>query len=469
MSERKPRALAIDDDPQWLRLIPLILNDLCDIETARTIDEGVNYINRNFYDLILLDINFVGDERSGLDVFRFLQSLDRGADVIVISGETNPERLVEIMNAGITQFIPKPASNDKILNAVRSVLIRRDCRLKAIEGNFTKDDKRYLVGKSPAMTKLRQDLDFIIKSGVKDILIMGETGTGKELVAKYIAHKLDPSKRFIPVHCAAISDSLAESELFGHVKGAFTGAAGDKVGAFEAAGGGFVFLDEIGDMPISHQAKLLRVLQERKLQKVGSFDETSVSFRSISATHVNMEHRVGVGQFREDLYYRISKSTVTLPPLRERLEDIPELVHLFLGECNNPNLYFTDSALALLSGYHWPGNVRQLKSAIEFMAQRAQDGVIREREVFLAVPHLSRIYGDKANKAIVGRYGATVIIKEKERFAHALAESQGSREDAARLLGMSRASFFRRAKELGFIKPRKLKSQPQIEMPMTGL
>jgi DNA-binding NtrC family response regulator len=459
---RLPRVLAIDDDQTWLRLFPMILEGICEVETQPTIDQGIAAISSAFYDIVILDINFENDPRNGLDLFRYIQSLDRGADVIVISGETDPERLIEIMNAGVLQFLPKPSTNEKIVAAVKSAIEKRDLRMRAWEGNLPKSDKHFLIGKSQAMEKLRAEISFVVRSGVSDILLLGETGTGKEMVARSIAHAADPIKRFVPIHCAAISDSLAEAELFGHVKGAFTGADRERAGAFEAAGGGFIFLDEIGDMPVSQQAKLLRVLQERKVQRVGSLQEIAVSFKSISATHVDLEKAISEKRFREDLFYRISKHKIALPALRDRLSDVPELAHSFLADFSNKPISITDSALGLLASYHWPGNVRQLRSAIEALAGRLEGTVIREKDIFLAIPQLGAIYGDKASKALVGRYGAAILTKERDRFVKALNEAHGNRESAARILNISRASFFRRAKELGLINSRPNRSQLEL-------
>lgn len=329
MFDRNPKILALDDDATWLEQIPLIFeNTNYEVHTFSNLDQGLIAIESNFYDVVLLDLNFIGDRRTGLDVFRRIMAKDAEVDVIVISGETDPKKLIEIMNAGITHFIPKPSSIDEIRKSVVETLKRREIRSTSIQLDGKKGP--LLIGSSAQSQKLKADIIQAAKVGVRDILIQGETGTGKEVVAKAIAESADPSKRFYPVHCAAINDGIAESELFGHIRGAFTGADKDRIGAFEAALGGFVFLDEIGDMPLNQQAKLLRVLQERKVMRVGSTDERAVSFKSISATHVNLENAVTEKKFREDLYYRIAKFVIRIPSLRERLEDIPELVTFFL-------------------------------------------------------------------------------------------------------------------------------------------
>jgi len=459
MLNDKPKILAIDDDSTWLEQVPLILEDHGEITTAQSIDQGLAAIQSQFFDVILLDLNFDGDSRTGLDVFRKIQSMDSGADVVVISGETRPDKLIEILNAGITQFLTKPASPEAVRTAVATVISRRDSRLRAINQAVKPHHGSKmveLIGSSRVMQNLRADVQEAVESGAKDILLLGETGTGKEVVAKLIAQLADPSRRFIPIHCGAISDGIAESELFGHVKGAFTGADRDRASAFEAVGGGFVFLDEIGDMPLHQQAKLLRVIQERKVQRVGSIEERSVSFRSISATNANLETAIKEKRFREDLFYRVAKIKIVIPPLREHLEDVPELVHYFLSrKVGKPEMTVTEGALALLKSFHWPGNIRQLEAAVELMAFKTNDGVIREKHVCQVVPEIGAMFVSRFNRPFLGKKGAAFVSGERKRFEGALIEARGDRNKAAEILKVSRATFFRRAKELGIIHGRK--------------
>jgi len=303
------------------------------------------------------------------------------------------------------------------------------------------------------MRKIRSEIERVVQSGAKDILLLGETGTGKELVAKMIAKLSDASGRFIVVHSGAISDGLVESELFGHVKGAFTGADRNKVGAFEAAGGGFVFLDEIGEMPLNQQAKLLRVLQERTVQRVGTYEERPAQFRCISATHVNLEKAVANKEFREDLYYRIARDTIRLTPLRERVEDIPELIQHFISEVSKePALNFTDKSVELLQEYSWPGNVRQLKAVVESLISRCTDGIVREIDVCQLIPEIANFQSAHINRHLVGRYGASLIANERSRFEKAIIQANGDKNKAANLLKMSRATFFRKARDLGLVR-----------------
>ena len=460
MEERNPKLLAIDDDQLWLEQIPIILEDeQIEIVSASSIDSGLVALDTGFFDIILLDLNFDGDQRTGLDVFRKIVAADNSTDVIVISGETRPDRLIQIMNAGVTQFIPKTSSPEELRRAVRETLKKREMRFRALNLASAKSGKGsiHLIGSSPAMMKLREEIQYVVDGGAKDILLIGETGTGKEVVARTIATMADPAKRLVPIHCGAISDGIAESELFGHVRGAFTGADRDRVSAFEAVGGGFVFLDEIAEMPLHQQAKLLRVLQERKVQRVGSIEERPVSFRCISATNADLVKAIEEKRFREDLFYRVAKIKIEIPSLRERSEDIPELVHYFLAQARSEvPISITDDALALLQGYSWPGNVRQLQAAIEAMASRCKDGnAIREREVCQAIPDLANIASTTYKRTFLGRSGAALVFSEKKRFQKALMDSRGDRDKAAKLLKLSRSTFYRRAKELGLVNARR--------------
>jgi DNA-binding NtrC family response regulator len=462
--KRLPKVMVLDDDTDWLSQVPLILEDDCEVCGYPTIDQGIEALSQGYFDIVLLDINFKGDERSGLDVFRLIQAADRGADVIVISGETNPSRIIQIVNSGVTKFLVKPVPPDEVRAAVLTTLEQRAARERAHSLRASEKQGFALVGQSIPMQKLRREIAEVVASGVKDILLLGETGTGKEVVAQSIAYEADASRRLIPIHCGAISDGIAESELFGHVKGAFTGADRDRSSAFEDAKGGFVFMDEIGDMPLAQQAKLLRVLQERRVQRVGSHKEIDVNFRSISATNVDIEDSVRKKRFREDLFYRIAKAKIKIPALRDRVEDISELVqHFIVAVGDKRQISITVDAVDLLKAYHWPGNVRQLKALVESLCARSKDGIIRDADICRALPEVAAMFGNRTTRGLVGRYGTAIILKERERFIQALREASGDRDQAAYILGLSRATYFRRAKELGLVnnaKDRQLRIVP---------
>ena len=453
--DRRPKLLVIDDDQVWLDQVPMLFEDDCDVDAYPSIDQGIEAVTRHFYDVVLLDLNFEGDTRTGLEVFQRIHALDRETDVIVISGETDHRKLIEVFNAGVSRFLPKMSEAAEVRKIVYDTLKDRETRLQAL-ASATDASGVSLIGNSPQMQKLRADIARVVRAGTRDILLQGETGTGKELVAKSIAYQADPSRRLIVVHCGAINENLIESEFFGHVKGAFTGADREKIGAFEAARGGFVFLDEIGEMPLSQQAKILRVLQERVVQKVGSYDEKPTNFRCIAATHVDLDRAVKEDRFREDLYYRIAKDVIQVPSLRERVEDIPELVHFFLKKYgSDKRATITSQSLELLQAYSWPGNIRQLKGVVESLASRCEGNVIREKDIYKAVPEATAIKSIPSRN-LVGAYSASLIMNERQRFEKAIIRANGNRADAAKELGISRATFFRRAKELGLVRTKSI-------------
>lgn len=454
IAERKPHVLAVDDDTIWLDQIPIILEDICKTTTVIDIDSALSSIEETFFDIVILDLNFENESRTGLEVFRKIHAIDSGASVIVVSGETHPQRLIDVFNAGVDRFIAKPATPDSIRVAIREILQQREIGKIATQSArscaLTEGDP--LLGTSPGMMKLQKEFRTIVEHGVKDVLIQGETGTGKELLARLLATTSDPSGRFIPVHCGALSEGVVESELFGHVKGAFTGADRERIGAFEAASGGYIFLDEIGEMPLSQQAKILRVIQDRVVQKVGSNSERKVNFRTISATHVDLESAIGEKTFREDLYFRITKAILRIPPLRQRKEDIPLLVQQMIASSARKKLAFAPDAMLLLKHYRWPGNVRQLRAVIEQILIRTTGNVVREKDVIGLLPDALIKDPVSLAKAVIGRQGAILIAGERERFITALDAAQGDRIAAAELLGLSRATYYRRAKELGAIR-----------------
>ena len=444
-----PRILAVDDDPTWLQQVPLILEDEAEVTTSESISDALMKLSESFFDVVLLDLNFEGDHRTGLDVFRRISELDSQIDVIVISGETRIERIVEVCNAGVARILTKPCLPEKIRKEVADVLKTRRRRRDALLASQRRSPLDVIAGRSAPIVALREEIQRVAESGVGDILILGETGTGKEIVAKAIAQIADPAARLLPINCGAISDSLAEAELFGHSKGAFTGALKDRASIFEIASGGFVFLDEIGEMNMTQQAKLLRVIQERKVTRLGESMERSCNFRTIAATHVNVAGAVASGRFREDLYYRLSKAVVRIPSLRDRAEDIPTIVDNHLGNLSSSNKRsFNHTAMNALIEYKWPGNVRQLLAVVESLAMNGQHGVIRDSEVHRAIAR-TNITQVVRGKSFLGNVGAELANQERARIRKALMEADGNRQNAAKILNMSRATFYRRMSDLG--------------------
>ena len=453
IQDRTPRILALDDDLTWLSQIPIIFEDHgYIIDAYSNIDQGLMTIESNFYDVVLLDMNFEGDTRTGLDIFRRISAKDSEVDVIVISGETEARKLIDVMNAGITQFIPKPANAEQIRNAVDQVLKKRELRRRSIILNQSKES--LIIGSSKSIIELKSEIIKAAQSGVRDILVTGESGTGKEVVARAIADLADPSKRFIPVHCAAINDGIAESELFGHVKGAFTSADRDRIGAFEAAQGGFVFLDEIGDMPLTMQSHLLRVLNDRTFYRIGGTQEVQADVRFIAATNKNLQQAIRQGTFREDLYFRLAVIPLTLPPLRERLEDVPSLVHHFLtrrdGIGANTRRTLSPAALEALTRYTWPGNVRELENVLTRALILCPEETIEPEHLSLPAPCPTPTpigAQDPPAELMMFSYHKSMEAYSHKLIEAALQRSGWNQTKAAELLGLQRTYLTRILRE----------------------
>jgi transcriptional regulator with GAF, ATPase, and Fis domain len=320
------------------------------------------------------------------------------------------------------------------------------------------DDRCGIIGSGPQMRQLLQVVRKVAASQ-SEVLIRGESGTGKELLARAL-HETSPraGKPFVKVHCAALSPGLLESELFGHVKGAFTGAHRDKVGRFEMADGGTLFLDEIGDIDLTVQTKLLRVLQEMTFERVGSSEPVRVEVRLIAATHQDLEELIRQGRFRNDLYYRLNVIAIMVPPLRERREDVPELVHHFLRlhgpRSGKPELQIEDEALMVLKSYSWPGNIRQLENVIERAAVFTEGSVVTVDDLPPEVLELDRdagsnVSGKNDNVYVSGGNGIRAERderdrREREQLVRALAAAKGNKAEAARALGMARSTLVSR-------------------------
>jgi DNA-binding NtrC family response regulator len=368
----KPRILVVEDE----RAIQLALSGLLgragyEVSLAGTGDDAIARLGENAYDLVLTDLA-LGQGASGLDVLRAAKRLRPETVVVMITAHGSEKIAVEAMKAGAEDYVPKPFDNEEIRLVVQRALERtrlaRDHRelLDRVQREYAFES---LIGAGPAMQRVFETIRKVAETDLT-VLVRGESGTGKELVAQALHNRSQRRNRpFVAVNCAAISRELVESELFGHEKGAFTGADARRQGRFEVADGGTIFLDEIGDMPPETQAKVLRVLQERSFERVGGARPIQVDVRVVAATHRNLEEEVRQGRFREDLYYRLRVVEIELPPLRERLADVPALALRFLEQVNErlgrEKQRFSEAALAHLARQRWPGNVRELRNAIE--------------------------------------------------------------------------------------------------------
>ena len=364
------KILIIEDEEPIRRVLFRVLSDEdknFDIKQAVDGKEGLSLIKKEKFDLILCDIKM--PKMDGIEVLQESKKIKFSSPFIMLTGHGNIETAVEAMKLGAYDFISKPPDLNRLLTAVRHALENKSLRIENKKLKLKVAKKYQIIGKSNA---IKEVTDMIVKVAATDarVLIIGENGTGKELVAHQIHQQSNRnSKNFIEVNCAAIPSELIESELFGHVKGAFTSAVKDRSGKFEAANYGTIFLDEIADMSLAAQAKVLRALQEKKIQRVGNDKDISVDVRVIAATNKNLKEEIKNGNFREDLYHRLAVIMIKVPSLVKRLDDIPILTRYFIESiCKEQGLErkeFSEAALSKLKKYPWTGNVRELRNVVE--------------------------------------------------------------------------------------------------------
>jgi len=457
-----PRILLVEDERAiQIALFGLLSKEGFEVEVAGSAAAALVLLGEHTFDLVLTDLA-LGKGPDGLSVLRASKQARPESPVILITAHGSERVAVEAMKAGADDYVPKPFDNDELRLVVRRALDRtrleREHRL-LLERIQREYGFGALLGSGPAMQRVFEVICKVAETDLS-VLIRGESGTGKELVAQALHHRSSRSKRpFIAVNCAAISRELVESELFGHERGAFTGADARRVGRFEAADGGSIFLDEIGDMPPETQAKVLRALQERTFERVGGNARIQVDVRVVAATHRNLEAEVKQGRFRQDLYYRLKVVQIELPPLRERLEDLPALVERFLSQLaerlGRAKPLVSDAALQRLARYAWPGNVRELRNVIEQAAVLASGGVIEDVDLDLDLD--DNIARGVANGPMSFEAGASFANAKKqvvERFEteflrEALTRHQGNVSRTADAIGMARQSLQQKIRELG--------------------
>ncbi|MCB0426431.1 MAG: sigma-54-dependent Fis family transcriptional regulator [Mangrovimonas sp.] len=365
-----PRILVIEDEAAIRRVLVKILseeNKTYEVEEAEDGLAGVDMIKKEDYDLVLCDIKM--PKMDGVEVLELTKKLKPEIPVVMISGHGDLDTAVNTMRLGAFDYISKPPDLNRLLNTVRNALDRKELVLenKLLKKKVSKSYE--MVGDSPAIEQIKDMIEKVAPTDAR-VLITGPNGTGKELVAHWLHEKSERSVGpMIEVNCAAIPSELIESELFGHVKGAFTSAAKDRAGKFEAANGGTIFLDEIGDMSLSAQAKVLRALQENKIQRVGSDKDIKVDVRVVAATNKNLSKEIEEGKFREDLYHRLAVILIKVPALNERRDDIPLLINFFADkiaqEQGTSKKSFSAKAIDLLKAYDWTGNIRELRNVVE--------------------------------------------------------------------------------------------------------
>ena len=447
--KKRPTILIVDDDRPQRDGLQRALADRYAVLVADEAQKAGAILEAQPVDVLLTDLRMPGDD--GLKLLRRAGSLSNPPVSIMMTAYGSIENAVEAMKAGAYHYVTKPVNLDELELVIGRALKSR--QIEAENANLHEQlDQKFglenLIGQSPAMLQMFDIIRQVAPTRAS-VLITGETGTGKELVA-HAVHNLSPRKAgpFVAVHAAALPTTLLESELFGHEKGAFTGAVERRAGRFEMADGGTIFLDEVGELEPAMQVKLLRVLEERQFERVGGNKTLEVDVRLVAATNRDLKKMVTEGKFRDDLFYRLSVVTVNLPPLRERRDDVPLLVTAFnrqySQENNTPVREITQEAVNLLMAYDWPGNVRELRNAVEQMVVLARGDRLTVRDI----PATIRSGADLTKISVV-RPGVTMTVEEAERqlIIQALKETDGNRTKAADKIGMSRRTLHRKLKE----------------------
>ncbi len=441
----RKRVLLIDDDPRVRTSLKMVLEPLYDILQASDAPEGLDVFRKDEPDLILLDVILPGTD--GLAVLQMFRMESKMTPVIMLTGTKSVKTAVDAMKFGAADYLSKPFDVDELRIVIDRVLNSSELEreVKQLRAQVV---QRYafhnLIGKSQGMQEIYSKIEQVADSRTT-VLITGESGTGKELVAKALHYNSARRERpFIALNCAALPETLIESELFGHEKGSFTDATARRVGQFELANTGTLFLDEIGDLSPVTQAKLLRVIQEREFMRIGGVQSIKVDVRIVAATNKNLDDLVRKGQFREDLYYRINVIALFLPPLRERGEDIPLLAKHFLEkrleEERRPQIEFGKNALELLTRYSWPGNVRELENFVE------QAFIWSQHAAQITPEHLPTLIKSDSRSTslrddtLAGRISLEKAVMEFEReiILDALKRTNYVQTHAANLLGISR-------------------------------
>ena len=461
MNQKKARILIVDDD----KGICMILSDLMKKEGFETLtfydgEKALKTIQSESPDLLLVDMMLPGMD--GMEVLKRTRELDQELPVVFITAHADSRGAVKAIKAGAHDYLSKPFDNNEVIRVVHRALAERELKLKVrelsnqLKGSSPLQEK---MGPSDAVARLVSEVNRVAQSDFT-VIIIGETGSGKEVVARAIYDTSSRSKGpFIPVDCGAIPETLLESELFGHERGAFTGAEIQKPGKFEVAQGGTIFLDEISNMPLGSQAKLLRVLQEKKVYRVGGTKPINVDVRLLVASNQDLHELALSGSFRRDLFYRLNEFTISIPPLRERKEDIPYLAKRFLDSANTELSKqikgFSESAINVLFSYNWPGNVRQLRSIIR-RASLLADDLITEKHLELKrvdVPGMAftpKVQGAPwKNLSLKEILQQSITAVEREVLDQVLKQTGGNKAKAARLLQIDYKTIHEKVKKLG--------------------
>ncbi|MBN1411442.1 MAG: sigma-54-dependent Fis family transcriptional regulator [Spirochaetales bacterium] len=445
--------LIIDDEPGIRNVLKDVLADEgYRIFLAEDGIKGLGVLEREMVDLVILDVWL--PNMGGMDVLKKIKEEYQDLEVIIISGHANINLAVKAVKMGAFDFLEKPLSLDKTITVVRNALKIEDLKQenRNLKNSLVMEER--MIGNSPGIIKIRELIDQSAKSSSR-IMILGENGSGKELVAKEIHRKSDRAKGpFVEVNCAAIPETLIESELFGHEKGAFTNAVATRKGKFELAHKGTLFLDEIADMSLSTQAKVLRAVQEQKFERIGGENTLSVDIRFITATNKNIEEEIKAGRFREDLYFRLNVIPIFLPPLRERIDDMEELVDYFMKKFKKASLpeprSFDPGAMEFLKKYDWPGNIRELKNFIERINIMSDEEIISLGTVEKYLFNKEVLEKD----TVAGEYDSMKLNDakdyfEKEFILRKLKENDYNISKTAQVLGIYPSNLHGKVKKFG--------------------
>ena len=452
----KPTILVVDDEPSHRQMIEAVLSaEGYEVHQADDGHSAIAAIEKKFYDLLIMDVRM--REVGGIEALKEIKKISPGIPIIIMTAYASVGTAVDALKSGAYDYLTKPLDIEELKILVAKALRHQELEKENI---FLKErlndrfDFSNIIGRSPAMSKLFETMSMVAPSEAT-VLIVGESGTGKELIANAI-HQNSPrgEKALIKVNCAALPETLLESELFGHEKGAFTGAIARKQGRFQLAHNSSIFLDEIAEMAPATQAKILRVLQEREFELLGSPQTIKVDTRVIAATNRNLEEEIQAGRFREDLYYRLNVVTVEVPPMRQRREDIPILADFFLKQYAEKNRRlikgFTPRATDLLMRYDWPGNVRELENIIERAVIMARGEVITPLEF---PSDLQKLDEELKTAQVDLSTGRSLKEVEKDMILRTLEETGGNRTHAAKILGISRRTLQLKLKEYGINPP----------------
>jgi DNA-binding NtrC family response regulator len=456
--------LLVEDDPGITDTLQRVLDEEnCRVAVERRGDEGLARAIRDSFAVVVTDLRIPG--LNGLELVRQLHAAKPRLPIILITAFGTTETAIEAMKCGAFDYVLKPFDFSQMIDLVKRAADSNRLMSEAVALGELNPGRDSLVGHCAAMQAIYKEIGRIASKPVT-VLIRGETGTGKELIARAIYQHSDRAEGpFIPINCAAIPEPLLESELFGHERGAFTGADARRIGRFEQAHGGTIFLDEIGDMTLGTQVKLLRVLQDRALQRVGGQETIPVDVRIICATHRDLESAIREKQFREDLYYRLNDAVITLPPLRQRREDIPDLVSYFLAkhglELGHASPAIEPEAVDFMLAQSWPGNVRELENVIRRALLSARSFAVSLEDIRAALTrrtelapahslgeYIDELLASARGEEISDVYDRLFQTVERELFARVIREAQGNQAKASRWLGINRITM--RAKLIQF-------------------